>query len=73
MMSDKISMLSDALPVSAKAAAGDALERAPHNAPILCIWVEDGNIKYAKANTTFEFACVVSAFAQSWTNDWMHK
>jgi len=38
---------------SSKAAAGDALQRVSHRAPILCVWLEeDGSICYSKANNT---------------------
>lgn len=39
---------------SAKGAAGDALERVPHDAPFLAIWIKpNGGIAWSKANTDF--------------------
>lgn len=36
---------------NAKAAAGDALERAPLNAPFIAMWIDEkGNVRYSQAN-----------------------
>jgi hypothetical protein len=45
---------------SSKGAAGDALDRAPHDAPFLAVWIVDGRVSWSKANTDFQ---ALSAFA----------
>ena len=59
----------------AKAAAGDAMQRVPNEAPFVAIWVEkvpDGDhevVKWSKANTEFmklgSMALVLTEFAQA--------
>lgn len=50
---------------SAKAAAGDALQRVPHGAPFLAMWfAEDGALHYSKANTDFASLSMMAAYTQ---------
>lgn len=66
----------------AQAAAGDALNRVPNEAPFIAIWVtknEDGKevIKWSKANCNFEMysmmAMAFAEFAQSCVRDAMER
>jgi hypothetical protein len=49
---------------SSKGAAGDALERVPHDAPFLAVWIVDGAISWSKANTDLESLAVIATVAQ---------
>ena len=58
----------------AKAAAGDAMNRVPHDAPFIGLWIEKNEkgeevVKWSKANTSFQqysyMALVLMEFAQS--------
>lgn len=67
MSTDKINPIHDDRPWSAKAAAADALERAPHNAAMLCVWLDEkGILRYSKANTDLKFASIVAVWAMDW-------
>jgi hypothetical protein len=66
-VSDKINPIRDDKPWSAKAAAADALERAQHEAPMLCVWLDEkGHLKYSKANADLKFASIVAVWAIDW-------
>ena len=46
---------------NAHAVAGDVLNRAPMNAPIIAVWIDDkGCLRYSKSNTD---GCALSMFA----------
>lgn len=46
---------------SAHAVAGDVLNRAPMNAPIVAVWIDDqGKVRYSKSNTA---PCDLAIFA----------
>ena len=54
----------------AKASAGDALQRAPNEAPFLAIWIDPkSGVKWSKANTDFQslamMAATLNEFVQS--------
>jgi hypothetical protein len=66
--------ISEDTPWSAKAVAGDALQRVNHDSPIICIWLdEEGKIRYSKANMTFHAISAMAVFlldmAQSWIRE----
>ena len=66
--------ISDDKPWSAKAAAGDALQRCTHDAPFICIWLdENGKVRYSKANMTYHAISAIAVFlldmAQSWIRE----
>ncbi|MDH4172186.1 MAG: hypothetical protein OEW90_00975 [Betaproteobacteria bacterium] len=65
-----------------KAAAGDALNRVPNDAPFVAVWVEtndqgEQNIKWAKANTDYLKLCTMAIalmeFAQSCVRESMDR
>lgn len=48
---------------SAKGAAGDALQRAPHEKPFLAVWLDDdGAVRWSKANTDFGSLSMFAVF-----------
>ena len=50
---------------SAKAAAGDALERVPHEAEFVAIWVHDGKLSWSKTDCSGQgMALLASALAE---------
>lgn len=72
--------ISGAIPWSAKAAAGDALQRVPdaEKTPFMAIWIgEDGCIRYSKANTDGKtlslFAVILMEMAQSCYRDFLAR
>ena len=59
---------------SSKGAAGDALQRVPHDKPFIALWIgENGQMYWSKANTDFaslsQFTFVVQEFASSCVRD----
>lgn len=56
--------ISEEKPWSAKAAAGDALQRVPHDKPFFAMWfAEDGSLHYSKANTDFASLSMMAMYA----------
>ena len=70
-MSDKIATvdpIKEGADWSAKAAAGDCLQRVDYRTPLICLWIDsDGGIRYAKANITMHHASLM----YSWFTNWM--
>ncbi len=70
-MSDELATvdpIKESIPWSARAAAGDALQRVTDKTPIICLWRDDnGALRYSKANMTITDA----AFFLSWMNKWL--
>ena len=56
--------ISEDRPWSARAAAGDALQRVEHDAPFLAVWIEDGQLRWSKANTNFVSLSMMAVFLQ---------
>jgi len=55
---------------SSKGAAGDALERVPHDAPFVAIWLDaDGYVHYSKANTKIRDLGTFASFLQYMAGD----
>ena len=49
----------------AKAAAGDAMERVPNEAPFIAIWVHpERGLQWSKANTDFQSLSMLSVLLQ---------
>lgn len=66
----------------AKAAAGDALSRAPHDAPFIALWLETDDkgeqvVKWSKANVGYQQYCFIALalmeFAQSCVREAMER
>lgn len=54
---------------SAKGAAGDALQRVPHDAPFIAIWLDGDKWRWSNTNTDFaslsQMAAILAEFSQA--------